>query len=284
MDEETAKRQRRLEKNRVSAQRSRQRKKERVSALTQKLRGLEAENLELRLKLRVGREYAREESKESTALLARMKEIIGSSEGTVRETSIKHELAEMESRFSDYGRDRSSAFAFHLSQLRRSLRATTTTRSLLWFISMARQFISEDGVLLDPPLCKDEEVCALFASACEDVQPEMHQLKSMYDFNDPSVAPWSRLEELSKDTFAIIARLDELVTERTTSLEDHMRSLSQTVSPTQVAKFILWADNNPMLLQLVSKLLGPVFVDRVDTEPSSLGSGDAGENPFSILL
>ena len=65
------KKKRRLEKNRESARESRRRKKEKKIYLRQQLAQLEADNLQLRLKLQIGQESSNieEKSKEITSRL-----------------------------------------------------------------------------------------------------------------------------------------------------------------------------------------------------------------------
>jgi hypothetical protein len=276
MEDEELKRQRRLEKNRVSAQKSRQRKKERAEALTVKLRTLEAENLELRLNLKVGRESMRVDYTKSQELIRKLKEMIGNAEengdaggsgGHARDAAIKQEIRSLQDKFSDYGRDRSSGFEFHLGQLQRSLDPTVTTRCMLWILSLAPQFLNDDGSDREVPLCEDEEIQGLWRSLMEPVQASEEQRKLLIILNDPASCPFPRLKASADETLSLIARLRELVSDKNSSLDTHIRCLSSTMTPTQVAKFIFWADKNPTLLQLVGKLLGPIFADRPAPDP-----------------
>lgn len=273
IEESEAKRRRRLELNRVSAQKSRQRKKERAEALTQKLRILEAENLELRLSLKVGREAARVENQKSGEKIAKLKEMIGTGEGQVRDAAIKEEIGALQDRFSDYGRDRSSGFEFHMTQLRRSLAPTLTTRCMLWILSLSPQFLNDDGSDRNPPLCDDPEVVFLWQSLMEELEPSDEQRKLLVLLNDPASCPFPRLKASAEEALSLMSRLTELVSDKNSSLDSHMRTISSSLTPTQVAKFIFWADKNPTLLQLVGKLLGPIFADR-PSDRASRGAGD----------
>jgi hypothetical protein len=130
------KKRKRLERNRESARECRKRKKEKKLMLRQQLNLLEADNLQLRLKLQVGHESTKGDDK-SAYITSRLESMI--KEGA-SDVEISKMIGELQERYSDYGRDRRSAIDFHVLQLRRCLQPTQTTRAILWLMSLAKQF------------------------------------------------------------------------------------------------------------------------------------------------
>lgn len=272
---------RRREKNRESAQRSRQRKKERVEALTLRLQRLETENLELRLKLKVGREHVKHEHENATELIKKIKDMIGFDGGKARDEEIRQEITALQDRFSDYGRDRSSSFAFHMHQLHRSLQPTNTTRVMLHMLSLAPQFLHDDGTDRAEPLTSDEGVKKLWFSLLDALQPSDVQRRHLVVLNDPDSSPLPRLRNAAAETTAVLDRLGDLVSDKNTSLDAHMRTLSDSLTATQVAKFICWVEGNRTLLQLVGQLMGPVFAGRPSDGGGDLGTATATDENVS---
>jgi hypothetical protein len=130
------KKKRRLERNRASARQCRKRKKEKKMLLRQQLAHLEADNLQLRLKLQIGHDSIGN-LEQSSIITSKLNEMI--TDGA-SETDIQKKIQELKERFSDYGRDRRSAIDFHINQLRRCLQPTQTTRAILWLMSLAAKF------------------------------------------------------------------------------------------------------------------------------------------------
>ncbi|RYG62254.1 hypothetical protein EON64_18055, partial [archaeon] len=111
------KKKRRLERNRASARQCRKRKKEKKLLLRQQLAHLEADNLQLRLKLQVGEDNKEGSGDDQSVFITnKLNEMI--KEGAT-ESEIQRAIQELKERFSDYGRDRRSAIDFHIAQLKR---------------------------------------------------------------------------------------------------------------------------------------------------------------------
>eukprot|EP00624_Nannochloropsis_granulata_P000568 evm.model.NODE_12196_length_10915_cov_17.454695.5 len=105
---------RRLEKNRESARECRRRKKEHVVELQKQVALLEAENLKLKLQLKVGEESQAQERQEKGRITKKLDDMVktGASESDIWQT-----IDMLKERYSDYGSDRRSAIEFHTNQL-----------------------------------------------------------------------------------------------------------------------------------------------------------------------
>eukprot|EP00903_Cladosiphon_okamuranus_P008196 g7892.t1 len=120
-----SKRLKRLEKNRESARECRRRKKENKGRMEAQLASLEEENLDLRLRLKVGDEAEDAENAEILEIKERLNDMVskGAGEGQILQT-----MDLLTERFADYGSAHTSAAEFHLAQLSRLLLPTLTTR------------------------------------------------------------------------------------------------------------------------------------------------------------
>ena len=167
------KRLRRLERNRDSARECRKRKKDKSELLRQELVQVEAENVQLRMKLKVGPEAAKAENDQVAQFTAQLDVMIhdGASEETIREFIYNYQ-----ERFSDYGRDRRSAIEFHLKSLKGCLQPTQTTRTILWLFSKVPEFLNPDGT---PTTDKTGMVAELYYSLLHAINATPEQNKRM---------------------------------------------------------------------------------------------------------
>ena len=195
---------------------------------------------------------------------------------------------------SDYGVDRQSSLAFHINQLRKALQPTLTTRTMLWLIKMARPFLNIDNEdYLNFPVKEekekgngkgdegdegDEKLRALFQSLVAELKPSRDQIKKLIQLTDEvtsieasenaSEAPLSssssstsaaaglfvKLETISNDTDAKLNRLEELVSNKNSSLQSEVKEIQEIMSAKQIAKFVIWVDKNPACMQLLEAL------------------------------
>lgn len=245
------KKRKRLERNRESARECRKRKKEKKLLLRQQLALLEADNLQLRLKLQVGHETTNSEEKSqfiSSKLEVMMKE--GASD-----LEIQKAIAEYQERYSDYGRDRRSAIDFHVAQLRRCLQPTQTTRAILWLMSLARQFHDKsDGEIkyTDP-----NELFNLWLDLLHEIKPTPAQKKLMVSYTNPSATgsdPFADINSVSQTCNGMLDRLVEIICNKNNSLDNEMNNIQTILSARQIAKFILWIDQNPACMQMLEAL------------------------------
>jgi len=249
-DEEEEKRLRRLAKNRDSARECRKRKRNRYEQLTQQLGHLEAENLQLRMKLKIGPESESTDNEESAQLINTLDALV---KEAASDEDIKSALSQIQARYSDYGRDRKSALSFHLTALRRCLQPTQTTRTILWLMSCVEEFHSPDGSLITG---QTGAVAELWYSLLETVNSTSEQNTSLAQLSGSSFmsTEFPQLQEVASYTDNIINRLEELVTNKNESLDSEMRKLQSQFTVRQIAKFILWISKNPACMQMLEAL------------------------------
>lgn len=267
----------RLERNRESARECRRRKKEKKILLKQQLARLEADNLQLRLKLQVGHDsLANDEQSNyiSTKLDQLMKE--GATDLEIQKT-----IVDYQERFSDYGRDRRSAIDFHVTQLRRCLQPTQTTRAILFLMSLARQFHdSATGEIRYPG---PNEAFNLWLDLLNELKPTSQQKRLMVSYTSPTPQgrdPFADVSNVTQTCNGMLDRLVELICNKNNSLDQEMANIQSVLTPRQIAKFILWIDNNPAVMQLLEALWPHITHDHPSRNTStcdnlsSLGNND----------
>ncbi len=273
------KKKRRLERNRASARQCRKRKKEKKLMLRQQLAHLEADNLQLRLKLQVGHE-TQNHVDQSAIITSKLNEMI--TEGA-SEAEIQKKIQELKERFSDYGRDRRSAIDFHIAQLRRCLQPTQTTRAILFLMSLAPRFPDITyGIATPNP---NDDLMVLWNDLLLELKPDQSQRELMVNFankKENERDPFQDIHDNTQNCNRILDRIVEIICNKNDSLDSEMANIQNILSPRQIAKFILWIDRNPACMQMlealwphitVSSSEGPGSSETIrDIEPSSGGS------------
>ena len=282
---------RRLERNRESAREFRARKKAKVLALHQQLAKLETDNLQLRLQLTTPNPgEPSEQPRQSEVVSSQLEELVNQG---ASEKEIMAAIKELKERYSDYGRDRSSAFSFHLSQLKRCLVPTQTTRIILFLMQCAIKYLTPEGEIKYPtpskagtvdtlspgidadsgggsglpppppplspspssssasPAAQSTEIAELLASLMAVIKPTREQRKQLVSLTSIySGAPPTGVDCSDE----IIEKIAILVTNKNDLLDSEMSNISSILSPRQIAKFILWIDENRATMQMLEAL------------------------------
>jgi hypothetical protein len=269
------KKRKRLERNRESARECRKRKKEKKIQLRNQLALLEADNLQLRLKLQVGHDSTNIDEKSnyiSSKLEAMMKE--GASDLEIQKT-----IVEYQERYSDYGRDRRSAIDFHIAQLRRCLQPTQTTRAILWLMSLARQFHERTNGNVQ--FTEPNELFNLWLNLLSEVKPTVTQRKLMVSYTTVSnngTDPFADINSVSQTCNGMLDRLVEIICNKNNSLDSEMANIQAVLSARQIAKFILWIDQNPACMQMLEAL----WPHLTYTQPCSRNNNSISDNLSSV--
>lgn len=225
------KKKRRLARNRESARECRRRKKEYADSLSRQLAHLEAENLQMRLKLKIGVDSSSVHDSERDEITARLSTLLQDNNGN--DAEMKKEIEELTEKYSDYGKSRRSSISFHLQQLRKCLIPTQTTRTLLWLITCAPMFHDSQGVE-KPEYSGDSEICTLWRSLCDELRPSAAQKKKLVDFTLEHRSPFPSLQQTTEESNGLLDRLEELISDKHESLDSEMKKVRSILSPRQV--------------------------------------------------
>lgn len=224
------KKKRRLARNRESARECRKRKKEYGEALRGQLIHLEAENLQLRLKLKIGVDPSKQNDK-ATQITARLNMML---QQECSDADIKKEVEELQEKYSDYGRDRKSSITFHISQLRKCLLPTQTTRTLLWLMSCAPLFHDRNGVEKKSSVQENANLYSLWKDLLSELLPSPAQKKKLVDFSADENSPFPILQKKTEDSNGLLDRLEELVSTKHDTLDIVMNKLHGVLNARQV--------------------------------------------------
>jgi hypothetical protein len=112
----------------------------------------EAENLQLRLQLRIGDEAQNQEEIEQQRVSEGLEEMLRSG---ASEAEIWASIEEFKEKYADYGRDRRSAIQFHLSEVEKLLQPTTTTTVAMQAIGHDSKEETDKPGTADPLLISD---------------------------------------------------------------------------------------------------------------------------------
>eukprot|EP00522_Entomoneis_paludosa_P003752 CAMPEP_0172474940 /NCGR_PEP_ID=MMETSP1065-20121228/69615_1 /TAXON_ID=265537 /ORGANISM="Amphiprora paludosa, Strain CCMP125" /LENGTH=420 /DNA_ID=CAMNT_0013233133 /DNA_START=9 /DNA_END=1271 /DNA_ORIENTATION=- len=161
----SAKKLRRLEKNRLSARECRRRKREATENLQRQINVLEGENLRLRLQLQIGEEAEESMTREQTKLTQDINALLQSG---ASEAEIYAALESFKEKYADYGRDRRSAIEFHLRNVERLLMPTQTTSVVMAAIEGGSQHHEDSEDTKVPVATTTEAVAATMAAPVGD--------------------------------------------------------------------------------------------------------------------
>lgn len=271
------KKKRRLARNRESARECRRRKKEYADSLITELTALEAENLQLRLKLKIGIDSSTIKDDERDEIINRLDVLLSQGQGN-QDHEIRKEIELLQEKYSDYGRDRTGAINFHLSQLRKCLVPTQTTRTLIWLMTCAPHFHHKDGTEKPEFYSTNSELAQLWRHLLEELQPTLEQKKKLVDYTADSNSPYPELQQSTDDSNSILDRLDEIMASKNTSLASEMDNIQGILTPRQIAKFVIWIDQNPVVLHMLE-----LFWPHMDAIRSSLSRNMISSSSSSSL-
>mmetsp|Transcript_24423 Transcript_24423/g.35890 ORF Transcript_24423/g.35890 Transcript_24423/m.35890 type:complete len:323 (-) Transcript_24423:118-1086(-) len=274
------KRKRRLARNRESARECRKRKKEYNQSLFAQLAHLEAENLQLRLKLKIGVDSSTVQDADRDDITSRLNVLL--QEGG-SEADIKKEIEELQEKYSDYGRDRRSSIDFHITQLRKCLLPTQTTRTLLWLMTCAPMFIDREGNEKTTQFNGDPEVYALWQDLMAVMEPSLEQKRKLVEYTADNNSPFPALQKATDDANNILDRLDELISNKNETLDSEMKKLHGILNARQIAKFIVWIDQNPAVMQMLEMIWPHIHLISANTKTSIESSNGDNQGTSSSV-
>ena len=300
-EEINSKKERRKEKNRESARACRRRKKEAAQELERQIQMLEVENLKLRLQLKVGEESEEIDRTEEERLMRELEEMIrnGSSEKDVDERIFAYT-----EKFADYGRDRRSSMEFHLRNVGRLLRPTTTTSVAMRALeggdehhsmpektkeaSVQKQNAtrddSSDGNTTiadegdDDPTRMSLEPKQLFQYLVDYLEVDERQSKALRDSRKVA----RELDAALEKSLGMLEELKERLNKCGNVLETELDAVSKILTPKQVAKFLVWVGNNAACMHMLNELWKNEYVKKQNESEEGYFSTDVNANSGEI--
>lgn len=205
----------------------------------EKLQQLKAENEMLRRQWERRTHNEAKFEEERKASEKKLKEIVmvtnDKNEKPSKQQEAKETLSRFSEMYSDYGRYRQEELIFHLNQLERLAAPTTFTKMSLWTLGQGKSFYTKPknnpiaGILQQELGITPAQARKIFAHR-ERIQTLM---KSM------------------KEVPRLISELKALCQKKQKLFHDRMTKCQEILTPEQVAKLLVWVDDNAATLEHV---------------------------------
>ncbi len=225
------------------AKTSSKRMKEKMNDLSDRVSALEQENLQLRLQLKVGRETLDRDQQEKDLIVERLSELVANNGGEEETSSVLRSYAK---KFSDYGSERSGSVMKHTDQLTRLLNPTQVTKMTMWALCQSDDFfrLGECSDLDDV----GESIWSIITKMLQLTDEQQDKIKSHRN----------EAKRLSKDwrfTLRECEALNKAVVRKNQALAEEMKELNDVLTPTQLAKFLLWVNSDEELKDSLEKVV-----------------------------
>lgn len=214
-------------------------KRIKLNLLEERLRVLEEENQTLKSQLRVGKEPV-EIDEHARELHTEVLERLLADPKTPQE-DIKAALKQYVIRFSDYGPVRSQIVEKHMEQLDRLLAPTQLSKLVMW--SMQRHNLNDD---VDQDQLRDE----LWDALCEEISATEEQKAQFEMYRENMVHFTKELQITNQECQDLRVRLQE----KNRAFGAEMADLTHTLSPRQLAVFVLFVSKNHANSAMLSRL------------------------------
>mmetsp|Transcript_35469 Transcript_35469/g.56738 ORF Transcript_35469/g.56738 Transcript_35469/m.56738 type:complete len:267 (-) Transcript_35469:2207-3007(-) len=225
----------------------RKRKKEKVNDLEERVNELETENLQLRLQLKVGKETVQRDAQEKLEITQKLDEMI---KNGATDEQVQNVLETYVKKFSDYGIVRTESIKRHMEQLERLLLPTQVTKMCMWSLHQDDDFYeSTSSHSIDAG--GEGSIWAIVMKEIEASNEQKEKIKG------------HRMDArlMAKDLRFTTRECDDLkrrMERKNQALGEEMKELQKILTPVQLAKFILWVNNNPASMAMLDKLWSPL--------------------------
>ncbi|GMF25372.1 unnamed protein product [Phytophthora lilii] len=250
-EEDLEKKQQRRVKNLVSVREFRKRKMKQLEQNEARLRRLEAENMDLKMRLKIGKEAILSEQREKQQIKEQMREML---QRNANEQEIAQFLNMYKVTYSDYGPKRREKLHFHLSRIRELLLPTQVTKLSLYSVEQGVDMLKRDHVITEDPMSAPESATAtmsLWGILADELEVSDDQQRQILERR----AAIKKVRDDLNHTLSIVKKLEEVTDEKNTALEAQVAQLQQILTPSQATKFIIWVKENPAFMYMLDKLV-----------------------------
>lgn len=250
-EDEQDKKQLRRVKNLASVREFRKRKMKQMEQNEHRLRRLEAENLDLKMRLKIGKEAIVSEQREKQQIKEQMREML---QHNASEQEIARFLNMYKVTYSDYGPKRREKLRFHLERIRELLLPTQVTKLCLYSVEQGVDMIARDHVIKEDPMSMPDSSAApmsLWGILATELDVSEAQQRQILE-RRTSI---KKVQDDLNHTLHILKQLEEVTDEKNTALESQVAQLQQILTPSQATKFIIWVKENPAFMYMLDKLV-----------------------------
>mmetsp|Transcript_10742 Transcript_10742/g.18971 ORF Transcript_10742/g.18971 Transcript_10742/m.18971 type:complete len:271 (-) Transcript_10742:47-859(-) len=228
------------------AREPKKKRNEKITELEERVNALESENLQLRLQLKVGKETVQRDAREKVEITQQLDVLISKNAPdqelqSVLETYVKN--------FSDYGAVRIDSLQRHMEHLERLLQPTQVTKMCMWSLHQDDEFYEPAETHLSST--SSPSIWSIL----------MEEIGASDDQKDKIKAHRKISRFMAKELRFTLRECDDLkrrMERKNQALGEEMKELQKILTPAQLAKFILWVNNNPASMAMLDKLWSPV--------------------------
>ncbi|KAF1790443.1 Basic-leucine zipper domain [Phytophthora cactorum] len=242
-EDDLEKKQMRRVKNLVSVREFRKRKTKQLEQNEARLRRLEAENMDLKMRLKIGKEAILSEQREKKQIKEQMREML---QRNANEQEIAQFLNMYKVTYSDYGQSDARSCTF-------ICRAFVTKLSL-YSVEQGVDMLRRDHVIKEDPMSAPESATAtmsLWGILADELEVSDEQQRQILERR----AAIKKVRDDLNHTLSIVKKLEEVTDEKNTALEAQVAQLQQILTPSQATKFIIWVKENPAFMYMLDKLV-----------------------------
>ncbi|RLN90515.1 hypothetical protein BBJ28_00011567 [Nothophytophthora sp. Chile5] len=250
-EDEGEKKQQRRVKNLVSVREFRKRKMKQLEQNEARLHRLEAENMDLKMRLKIGKEAILSEQREKQQIKEQMREML---QRNATEQEIARFLNMYKVTYSDYGPKRREKLHFHLSRIRELLLPTQVTKLCLYSVEQGVDMLARDHVIKEDPMSAPDSATAtmsLWGILAGELEVSDAQQRQILERR----AAIKKVRDDLNHTLSIVKQLEDVTDEKNTALEAQVAQLQQILTPSQATKFIIWVKENPAFMYMLDKLV-----------------------------
>lgn len=250
-ESEQDKKQLRRVKNLASVREFRKRKMKQMEQNEHRLRRLEAENLDLKMRLKIGKEAIVSEQREKQQIKEQMREML---QRNASEQEIARFLNMYKVTYSDYGPKRREKLRFHLERIRELLLPTQVTKLCLYSVEQGVDMIARDHVIKEDPMSMPDSSVApmsLWGILASELAVSDAQQRQILERRTAI----KKVQDDLNHTLHILKQLEDVTEMKNTALESQVAELQQILTASQATKFIIWVKENPAFMYMLDKLV-----------------------------
>jgi hypothetical protein len=214
-------------------------KRGKIIFLEEKVKSLEEENIRLKSQLRVGKEPVSLDEQAKQQLTDKIDDMVNSG---APDKDIKVILKEYVIRFSDYGTDRSKIVAKHMDQLDHLLAPTQISKLCMWSLHQDDEFFRSTSA--------ESPDYSLWAKMCKEIEATPEQQEQFKKYRENAVQLTRELRFTNRECQELRKKLSK----KNQAFGTEMAELSAILTPTQMARFVLFVSKNPASAAMLNRL------------------------------
>ena len=215
-------------------------KRGKLLALEERVKALEEENVLLKSQLRVGKEPVSLDDQARLDVTRKLEEMVNKG---APDKDIKVVLKEYVIKFSDYGTDRARIVEKHMDQLDRLLAPTQLSKLCMWSLHQDDEFFRSAAFSSDAP-------DSLWAVMCREIEATPEQQEQFKKYRENAIQLTRELRFTNRECQDLRQRLRR----KNKAFGEEMAELSHILTPTQIARFVLFVSKNHASSAMLSRL------------------------------